>query len=653
MIKIKKLLLVILATFLISSCESNETRLLNQYKNEIDEIDALFAAPCVDATLSTETPIKTQEVINLFKDSECIKISYSKSYSENYEMYSKDKAFLCGDKYKVKISSNNSALFSKTNDFSIRDYIKEVDPVSTSNSLLLNLDGQKLYSASIDSIIMSTFVEALKSSKINPPTLPLEVTFKDNKITRIDFVLDSNYINGGELVKYRSRLFYKVNYYSKEEKTYPNDFNDPSYLEVDYPTFLLVRESIEAYVTNGRGLTCKANEEAYYFNVTPQDDDVIAYLYLNNDIKREVRYKEVQLITTLSGEFRFSYTFAGKSFSFSVRRANIDCILPSEQFQFSTTYKTGDLLYEDNDLDRVFMLEGNSLIMLSELTLETRKIFELENFTINRIQRFDDVYHITIDNKDYIPRKNPELLEGYIYIYDVHHFEEKEVIKLDFAPYYTNVDKRGNIGITNKYSSNYTLHIFYKETSEIKSLSIGETNRGKSYVDYDSERDAFITNCTEAGGINPRFFLYESEEYIYREDYSYKQSYSFGLVHFKFGDYLSTESGVFNVSDWTKVVGFNISDSTYCGKLLFTFSSNQNTIYYFSKGLSSAESYYSVLTQATFNDGKLTTTRYNLNGNAENYAFGFAYGGGICLYNKVNDTIDKFILRKTTPYTGY
>lgn len=653
MIKIKNLLLVILATFLVSSCESNETKLLNQYKNEIDEIDAFFSAPCVDVKLSTETLDNTQEVANVFKDNECIKISYPKNSYECYEMFSKDTAFLRGDGYKVKISNNNSALFIKSNEFSIRDYIKEVDPVSTSNSLLLNLDGQKLFSATIDSFLMNTFVEALRSAKINPLTLPLEVTFKDNEITRVDYVSDSYYKNGDHLVKYRSRLFYKVNYYSKEEKTYPNDFNDSSYLNVDYNTFLLVRESIETYVTNGIGLRCKSNEEAFYFNATPQGDDVIAYLYLNNDIKREVRYKEVQLITTLSGEFRFSYTLAGKSFSFSVRRANVDCILPSEQFQFSTTYKTGDLLYEDNDLDRVFMLEGNSLIMLSELTLETRKIFELENFTINRIQRFDDVYHITIDNKDYIPRKNPELLEGYIYIYDVHQFEEKEVIKLDFAPYYTNVDKRGNIGITNKYSSDYTLHVFYKETSEIKSLSIGETNRGKSYVDYDSERDAFITNCTEAGYINPRFFLYENEEYTYREDYSYKQSYGFGLVHFKFGNYLSTERGVFNVSDWTKVVGYNISDSTYCGKLLFTFSSNQNTVYYFSKGCSSAENYYSVLTKATFNDGKLTTTRYNLNGNAENYAFGFAYGGGICLYNKVNNTIDKFILRKTTPYNGY
>lgn len=624
---IKKTLLTIVLLLSFSSCAT-----VGNCRKQLDELNHLFTDNKCDVDVRMTTGQKYQEVVGLYLDDSRITIKYPYyNHPSLEETYTKGESLINGDGFKVRIKSNNISLFVDYSvSFDIRDYILNFDKHSNSSLLMMTLDYERITTTIFGSMLSNLVKSAVEGTDISINSVPMYVYFENGVITSIHLAFDDLIFNPS---KVKVRLVFTIKSYGDNLVKDPLNINE--YEEVDSQTFNVIKRDINECLEYGHGLMFEAIDKTYAGDVP--DDEVVACLYFFNtrQVYRSIRFKE----TTYNKESNLcKYKFAGRTFTFKIKKSSIEDVkMNFEVKAFESNHDVNDTIFYDNQSNRILLGENNSVRVVNTLSFETEHIISLEDMVARKITKNKGKYYISA-NKLVDSSTVDGIYHGAIYIVDEVTFELQKKIDCPFSPDNLAIDPRGNIAIGQGFCQHYYLSIYYQERDEIVEITT-TFNYSDAYVDYDEERDAFLTNETKITETRPQFYFYKNGEYYYDGSFNSLSTNpkltSFATIYCRFSDFLlyreTKTVNVVNIKDWTNPISYPLLERSTFSDIVFAFSTTE-AMYFLGNVKYLADYYY--LATVTFVNNEPSVSVTYIHGYLSDYSFATKKDDYLYLFSK-------------------
>lgn len=639
---IKKLFLIIIAALSVVACSNTNSSSSFSSDNSVDafnyddaykEINAFFNTQNSDFLIQLQSNSSSLPLLRVYSDDEKIMTSPYRC-PDLLEITTRDKSILSGDGYKAYIEKDNSAIF--INEYvDISRYIKRAVffPISKTFRFTMNLKEAIARTNLFDSEVLQQLGDELYIDYENVDFL---AEFNKDKVSTLSMVFDK-YTDALYGTTIPLRIVYSISGYGDDFEK--RKFSLDEYVKVNQETYSFVEKDFSYRVDYGEGYTFYSfmtSSQYYLHNL--QDDTLVGRLCapVSDDVI-DIYFKDVVYDHERKS---YIYSIAGKRYGFSVLVIDGKSIDRKDEIPFDGT----DIVNDDNitfdaDNSRLLYYRNGKLKVFNTSTLSVVKEFDIEG-TLNKMLVHDEVYHITTLTET-APNSYSQTYCGLIYVIDKASLEVTDVINVNTSPYYTVIDKRGDIIFSRGDGSFGPAYIYHPATGIMEYLAGYEyICYPRCFIDYDEEKDMIIANDTIiSSGIKPYLFVYSHDQYVLYERIELENGPSFSTVNLYYNGYfISSSNYLVNVKDWEHPTAeLYVDTNLFYGMNFIMFLGNDN-IYVVREDRDGSIFFVKIDTNTGDRYLYFTNERRN------QYSFGFANGELIYLYNYMNASLVTFKL---------
>lgn len=600
--------------------------------NAVEEFNNLINSNRVDIEAELNLVGTKIPLFNLYQDEEKSVVTYTKRPDVKI-INTKECSVIEGDDIKAKLVVDNSGEFIHE-DININNYIESVKTGNNDLKCVLDLKNLSRYSNFFVSSDLDSFLNRYGIAIDKADTT---VTFENNKVKTISLYLDDSV---------GLSLIYNLNGYGDTLEIKTVDVSN--YQIVDAETFELAATHVVSYAQTGEGFTAEARRNssgyrAQYIVIEEEKQVIVGDLKLDSIGFSKPIYLED---TVYNGKDKTAtYNLAGKDFVFNcdfvpVYPKNNVGTVNFNDIEYQPSY--GNTIAHDYADNRVLLYSNKVVSVLDINSLSIIKQFEFRE-EVRNILVHDNVYHIMTATK----ASNNGGYTGKIYVIDKMFLKADEIIDLNFYPYYTAIDKRGDIIIVPGENVMLNVQLYKKATKTVEEIEYQNGHRvsAYSYLSYDKEKDQFVTNdTTSTGAVWPIIYVYSNGKYVEKEIAHPTGKYTdYGPIYFSYRNYIIANVKLVDVSDWENPLAYEIFDSIYSSQYSFSFNDG-DTIYSVTGDFQKQNI---IVAKIDIDEnGGFNEKVFSFKESVTNVSFGFAKDGIVYLFDNAAKVFYKYNLNK-------
>ena len=652
---VKRLFFIVLTALCLSSCHIGhrvKPAIISDYVSfsvEEDSSSEVLDGPALEALNEVNAFLNTNRIdftAYLIAIEPNLEIPVYSCYSDDdvivqtnlqnegiQEITTRDKSYIEGDGFKVYKTINNEVLF--VNEY--LDYTKYMNSIRYSNdssTLEFKIDLSKFSSSSC--ISYGSMFELSSSYNLDLSNMLFVATFANNKVSALSTAFQAYVDSLGQFVT----LVYAFVVNGYGDTFTKKEIELDGYWQVDDESFDIVKNDIERYIEFGNGYTVLPAPFYYDTNTEIIDGDtIVGRIYLSNESEDIIQIKFSDT-TFDKNSFQCTYNFLGKDLTFKLNSTNLPFISESETLPFDTiNHNSDDAIEFDYDNGYVLLESDEKLVILDIDSLNVVVEFDVEGDIVNIINH-DEVYHILTVTEAPIEQKTKKngdrYCKGKIYIINKGTLLlSDEPINVDTYPYYTAIDKRGDIIISPGYGSHSTLYI-YKTTQKVMEPISSTSVYCCCYIEYHEDLDMILGNETMISGRSPYYIYYQDDEYFFDSQKYFgadRKKTGFFRMCLIYKHYYVADTGymIVDFSDWDdpKTLYCQNTGLNYFSKNTPICFASNDTIYI----LKDYNDQISALIKNSLVDDGIVTYCQFIFKSFSDYSFGFVRDGKIYLYD--------------------
>lgn len=645
---INKLLTVLILALPVVSCSKEDNSKFTE-KKALNELDNFFNADYGAFDLDLVLQGKITRLISFYNDDEKVIQTYPSNESgySIKEIATKDKAYFKGPNLQVCTDKDNSELFVPNTYVDYKKLIKKTEFVGESRLLKFRMNLKDVTNSALNNeTAMESLEETMKTLGVefDLTNVPFEAYYSDKGLSTLSMVFD-DFFKGhyGTLGSIKMSFKYRNISYGENLEKKEFDFSNFTSVANTYYELAVLAETDQ--YSGGTGLQFYSYSPDEPFKDQVPSDFLVGRLEIRAaSFSRAIYFRDLTYneITRM-----YEFKFLGKKFSWNekieiaksrVRESILACDLSYElngyDFPFNPAY------IQDYDNNRILLQSKDTVKVFDINTLNVVKEYKVEG-TINRIMCHKDVYHITTttvlaESSTYDDYE----CYGNIYVIDKNDLDVKATYTdLNCSPYYTVIDKRGDIAISPSCGQGSWMAIYHSSTNTLERLEkpaalggFGELYK-QCYLTYVEEDDTIMGVETHLSGAKPYFFVYQNGKYIFRDHREYKgDTLPSGEVLLSYKGVLAYKNKIVDVNDWENPNSMNnwgeIGSYTY-DSLKVAFADGNHIYWVQSRGSSN----HTLIVVYNLETKTFEEQRYIFDESYKNISFGFIREGKFYLFD--------------------
>lgn len=635
---IKKLLPIIILTIPVVSCSSDSGKLTK--KAALKMLDGFLNEQYMNMSIDLMIKGTSTRLLSVYNDEE--KVITSASNADFKEIRTKEYTYIMGEGYQCYKKEDNSSYFETPTYVDFRKHIKVTGFNSKERKLNFEIDlDETVFN---DTVLTYDVVnELLNEYSVEYKSIPFEVYFNDSQVYSMSMLLSDMY-KDTVLKDLNLKVRFVVSKYGKELER--KEFKAIGFPLVDSYDYSIAEKAILDVTQGGYGVMFNSARHTKPYIGKINDDDVVGTLSMSSiSFSRNVYFKDLEY---KASEDKYYVHFLGRTYLWEQDAPIVTYLAKSETIAANNiSHNNAETIAYDNDNDRVLIESEGKVLVMDTNTLEVTEI--VVNGDINRIIVHDEVIHVTtVTSAPESSYYNDYECYGNLYVYDRKTLELKNAYRnLNCNPYYTVIDKRGNIAISPACGGGSWMRLYHPNTGTLEVLDKVATLGGdgklesKTYLDYDEEKDTIYAIQENTSGRSVLFFEYKNYSYTFRNTFTYKGPLLYtGSLLFPYKNHLVCEQYTYNVSDYENPVNIHADiepNKTDFRSTKVAFASNDK-IYLLKTHYYNNDPY---ILQVTIKDNGYSKYPFLLEGENMNFTFGFVKDGSFYLFE---NTLKQFFV---------